>query len=194
MGWIKSGRLRRQRRLFAVEHDQLGIDRAGIEQRLGRRLVISSRPGVSALPSGCRDRLTSRHPLEPELVGQLERRLVLRRDDRPDRCRVGGSLRPSRTPRRQASEAIPWPCVSAGHDPAHFGLFAELRLEIAPGGEQAGVADQLPVRLLRSTAQVPKPLNCQLPTDAEQSPPAILRASSDWARSDDAPRAGCKIA
>src|SRR5215217_157706 len=84
--------------------------------------------------------------LEAEPLGQPDRRLVLRRNDRPDRRGRKISARPLE--RRFASfRCYPVPMQIGIQDPSHLRLFAELGLEIAPGSEEANVTDELAVAL-----------------------------------------------
>ena len=117
-------RLRQFARLVAVELDFLGLDRAGLVQRLGRRrivgrwrrrrwrrrLVSQPRRGAPAGRSARRGRSPSAPRSKPSRSRKLDRRRVCRRDDR-HRSPVGLSLaRPSRAQRAQASR---------GHAPGH---------------------------------------------------------------------------
>ena len=198
----RSRRLRQRRRLVARQHDQLGLDRAGLEQRFRRRRVVGRRRRRRR-----RRRLVSRSgrapaarssglvaigavglTLEAELLRKLHRRLVPGAMMRPDRLSARDCCRTSQHRLAGFARHSPGHAL-ASEDPAHLGLPADRGSAFAPGsrtgrhGRSAG----------RRSCARPPTCRCRCSdhnAGAGQHPaPGILARSWARRRNDDAPRA-----
>ena len=180
--WNDPGGFVDSRWLVALQHDQLGIDRAGFEQRFRRRRIVgrrrrrwrrrrlvvrAQRPGAATPASARRDRCF-------RLIGSKPSRSASFIDGSfagamMAQIGVGSRLRVGPIERRVAGFGGQSLAMHlAAEDPAHLGLLAEFRLKIAPGGEQADIADQPAVALALDR---PGAEAVELP--ARRPPPAV---------------------
>ena len=149
-------RFRRFDRLVAGQHDQLRLDRSRIIQRLGRRRFVgrrrrrrrwrrlvrpSPRPGAARQWSDRRGRSVSCSCRKPSrsaslIEGAFAGAMMAQIGVGSERCLGPVEHRAAGF----AGDALPMHFMA--EDPAHFRLFAEFGVEAAPGGEEAGIADQ----------------------------------------------------